>query len=119
MKDARRSLVRLLETAALYSGIILISDTIGLGLDSVFLGKNMFRLFTLFTLGEAALMFLVGGAIDVRGSVSFSKVRNHVTKTAKGWDIEGHRKAQSKAAPLILTGIILLLLSFALAYPLR
>jgi len=48
----------------LYSGIILFSDAVGLGLDSLILGRNMFHYYTLFTLAQAALLFLVGGAVD-------------------------------------------------------
>ncbi len=118
MKNPHRSAVNILRSGALYSGIILFSDAVGLGLDSMFLGRNMFRYFTLFTLIEAALLFLMGGAIDVGGSLSFSKVRDKVTKAEKVWSAEGHRRAQSRAAPFIVTGIILFLISFALAYPL-
>lgn len=105
--------------AALYSGLILISDAVGLGMDSLILGRNMFHYFTLLTLVEAALLFLIGGALDVGGSLSFTKVMNYVGKTNTIWSADGHRRAQSKAAPIIVAGIFFLALSFALAYPLN
>jgi len=102
----------------LYSGIILFSDAVGLGLDSLILGRNMFHYYTLFTLAQAALLFLVGGAMDVTGSLSFSRFRDRAKTSEKHWSVDAHRKAQSRAAPFIVTGVILLVLSFALAYPL-
>lgn len=119
IKDTPRRLANILRTGALYSGIILFSDAIGLGFDSIVLGRNLFHYFTLFTLAQAALLFLMGGAIDVGGSLSFSKVKAHVSKTESAWSVEGHQKAQSRAAPLIMAGIILFVFSFALAYPLN
>jgi hypothetical protein len=104
---------------ALYSAVLLFSNAVGLALDSLIVGRNMIHYYTLFTLAEAALLFLVGGAMDVRGSLSFSRVRDHVTKSEKAWSADAHRKAQSKAAPFIVGGLILLALSFALAYPLN
>lgn len=103
----------------MYSGLILISDALALALDSLILGRNMFHYFTLVTLGEAALLFIVGGALDVGGSLSFTKVMGHMSKTNTTWNAEGHRKTQSKVVPIILAGILLLVLSFALAYPLN
>jgi hypothetical protein len=103
----------------LYAGVLLLSDAIALGIDSVLLGKNLFHYFTLFTLVEAAILFLVGGAMEFGGSLSFRRVMDYVSKTESAWSIEGHQKAQSRALPLIVAGIILLVLSFALAYPLN
>ncbi len=104
---------------AVYSGLILLLDGAALGTGSLILLRNMFHFFTLMTLMESALLFLIGGAIDVGGSVSFHKLTNHVSKPERGWSTEGHRNAQSRAAPIVLAGVILLVLSFALAYPLN
>ncbi len=101
-----------------YAGIILFSDAAGLAADSLLLGRNMFHYFTLLTLAEAALLFLLAGVLDIGGSLSFSKLRDHMAKTEKGWSMQEHRRAQSRAAPLIVTGVILFVLSFVLAYPL-
>ena len=118
-RHALASAANIAKGGALYSGMILFSDAVGLGVDSILLGRNMFHYFTLFTLAQAALLFLAAGALDVTASLSFSKVRGRVTKTEKAWSVEGQRKAQSRAAPFIVTGIILFVLSFALAYPLN
>ncbi len=104
---------------AVYSGLVLLMDGAALGIDSLILSRNMFHFFTLMMLMESALLFLIGGAVDVGGSVSFRKLMNHVSKTERDWSTEGHRNAQSRAAPTVLAGVILLVLSFALAYPLN
>ncbi len=102
-----------------YSGLILLLDGAALGIDSLILSRNMFHFFTLMMLMESSLLFLIGGAMDVGGSVSFQKLMNHVSKTESDWSTKGHRNAQSRAAPIVLAGVILLVLSFALAYPLN
>ena len=117
MNNALTKLV--IKRGGLYTGVVLLSDAIALGMESVLLGKNMFHYFTLFTLLEAAMLFLVGGGLDIGGSLSFRRVMDHVSKKESTWSVEGHRRTQSRALPLILSGIILLVLSFALAYPLN
>ena len=104
---------------AAYSALFLLGDLVALGLDSLILGRNMFHFFTLLTLIEAALLFVIGGALDVGGSLSFHKMMHHVSKTEGEWSAEGHKSALSRAAPIILAGFILFVLSFALAYPLN
>lgn len=104
---------------AVYTAIILGGDTIGLLIASLLFLKNMFHFFTLLTLLQAALLFLIGGALDMGGSLSFHKLMGRVSKTESDWNAVGHRKAQVKAAPIILAGVILFVLSFALAYPLN
>ncbi len=104
---------------ALYAFLVLLLDAVALGLDSLILGRNAFHFFTLITLGESALFFLIGGAVDVGGSISFHKVMNHVSKRETYWSTENHRNAQSRAGTVIFAGVILFALSFALAYPLN
>jgi hypothetical protein len=79
----------------------------------------MFHFFTLLTLIESALLFLIGGVIDIGRSLSFHKLMDHVSKTESDWSFDGHRRAQVKAAPIIMAGVILFVLSFILAYPLN
>ena len=119
MNDALGTVRFALKRGGLYAGVALFCDAIALSIDTVLLNKNMFHYFTLFTLTEAALLFLAGGALDIGGSLSFRRVMDHVAKKESSWTLDGHRKAQSRALPLIMTGVILLLLSFALAYPLN
>ena len=103
----------------MYACLVMLLDAAALGLDSLFLGRNMYHFFTLMTLMESALLFLIGGAMDVGGSVSFHKLMNHVSKKETDWSTEGHLTAQSRAAPIVLAGVILFVLSFVLAYPLN
>lgn len=107
-----------MKRGGLFTAVVLLSDAIALGIDSVVLGKNMFHYFTLFTLLEAAMLFLAGGGLDIGSSLSFRSVTDHVSKKESTWSVEGHRRTQYRTLALILSGIILLVLSFALAYPL-
>ncbi len=105
--------------AFVYTALIVFADTLGLGADSTLLGKSLFHYFTMLTLAQAAILFVLGGAFDVTGSLSFANIVDHLTKTHSPWSTETHRKAQSKAVPFVVAGIFLLALSFALAYPLN
>ena len=111
--------VTIMRNAFIYTALILFADTLGLMADTIFLGRNMFQYLTLFTLAEAAFMFLLGGAFDVAASLSFTRIMDRLAKHNTTWSIDKHRKAQSKAAPIIVSGVFLLVLSFALAYPLK
>lgn len=112
-------LAAIAQKAAIYALILLLLNATGLGLYSLMLGRSMMHFFTLITLLESAGFFLVGGAMDVGGSLSFRKLTNNMSKTQSEWSMEDHRQAQSSAAPLIVAGVILLVASFALAYPLN
>jgi hypothetical protein len=94
-------------------------DTAAIGLDSLLLGRNMLHYFTLFTLVEAGIFFLLGGALDVSGSVTYNVLKHHGSKTEPDWNVDHHRKSQIKAAPYVVTGLFLLIASFLLAYPLN
>jgi hypothetical protein len=114
-----RRLMDSLRHGSLYASFLLGCNAAALAIDSIVIGRNMFHYFTLFTLAEAALLFLVGGGLDIGGSLSFSRVMDYVSKREGSWTTEGHERAQSRAAAFISAGIILFLLSFALAYPLN
>ena len=116
---SRQSILNTSKRGAIYATLIVLADFIALGLDSFLLSRNMLRYLTLFTLGQAGLLFFVGGAMDISGSVSFSRAIDRLTKSEHDWSIESHRKTQSRAAPLIMTGLFLSVLSFLLAYPLN
>lgn len=115
----RYSAVRLAKRAATYTALILFADSVALALDSLLLSKNMFRYLTLFMLGQAGLLFFVGGVMDIGGSISFTRMMDRMTKSNHDWSADHHKKAQMKAAPLIVTGALLAVLSFLLAYPLN
>lgn len=98
---------------------MLSANAIALSIDSLLLGHNLFRYFTLFALGEAGIFFLMGGALDVSGSVSYHVLKEHGSKTGLSWNTERHKRSQARAAPLVGTGLLLLAASFLLAYPLN
>jgi hypothetical protein len=114
-----RSLADFLKHGSFYACFLVGCDAAALGTDSVIFSRNLFHYFTLFTLAEAALLFLMGGGWDISGSLSFSRIMDHVAKREHAWSVERHRRAQSTATAFIVAGVILLLLSFALAYPLN
>ena len=114
----RGNLRKFIRTAVLYSGVILFADFIAFGIDSLLFGRNLFHYFTLFTLAEAGLLFLAGGAVDVSGSVSYHNIL-HASKPGPAWSTDHHRKTASRAIPLVLAALFLLVASFLLAYPLN
>lgn len=110
---------RILKPALFYTLFVLSANAIALTIDSLLLGHNMLHYFTLFTLGEAGILFLMGGALDVSGSVSYHVLKEHGSKAGPSWNAEHHRRSQTRAAPLVATGLLLLATSFLLAYPLN
>jgi len=115
----RDSAIKLAKRASTYTTLILFADSAALALDSLLLSKNMFRYLTLFMLGQAGLLFFVGGLMDIGGSLSFTRMIDRVTKSNHDWSAEHHKRTQMRAAPLIVTGALLAVLSFLLAYPLN
>jgi hypothetical protein len=91
---------------------------VGIAAASALFWQNLFHYYTLLTLLQAALLFLIGGAKDLSGSLAFTRIFNGVNQTKKVWTLDGHRQAQERAAPYVVTGLMLLVLSFILAYPL-
>jgi len=98
--------------------MLMFADAVGIGVASIFYWQNLFHFYTLLTLLEAASLFLIGGARDLSGSLGFARIVSRISRTEKAWTFDGHRRAQEKAAPYVVAGIILLCLSFVLAYPL-
>jgi hypothetical protein len=94
-------------------------DAIGLAIPSIILYRSMFHYYTALTLIESAVLFVVGGLMDVSGSISFKRTIGHLSKIEKDWDAKEHKQTQQKAAPYIVTGILLFAISFILAYPLN
>jgi len=99
--------------------MIVFADAAGLAIPSIILYRNLFHYYTAVTLVESGLLFLVGGLMDIRGSISFRLTADRVSKVGKDWDVKAHKQAQLKAAPYILAGVQLLAISFILAYPLN
>lgn len=112
-------LIENVKKGLLYAIMVLVLDAAALGIDSLILVRNMFHYLTLLTLGEAALLFLVGGGLDIGSSLAFNRLMDYMSKKNTAWSMDEHRKAQWKAAPIIVAGILLLGISYALAYPLN
>ena len=96
----------------------MIADAVGLELIAILLGRNVFHYYTLLTMVQAALLFLIGGGRDMSGSLAFTRILKRTNQTEKSWTLDDGRRAQEKATPLILAGIMLLCFTFILAYPL-
>ncbi len=71
--------------------------------------------FPLLLLLEAGVVFLIGGAIALSGSIFPSKIREHVLRSDEKWSKEKLEKGEAKANLYILTGIFLFLESVILA----
>ncbi|MGA2627875.1 MAG: hypothetical protein ABSF63_12570 [Candidatus Bathyarchaeia archaeon] len=115
---SRKTTLAILKRSALLTCAITFADAAGTAAASILFLQNFFHYYTLLTLLQAALLFLIGGAKDLSESLAFTRIFNGINQPKKAWTIDGHRQAQEKAAPYVVTGIILLFLSFILAYPL-
>lgn len=102
----------------MYVFVIMFADALGIAIISIVLSKNLLHYYTFLTLVQAALMFMVGGAIDLRES-AFTRITNRFNKIENHLRYEKHKQIQAKAAPYIVTGAVLFILSFILAYPLN
>ena len=99
--------------------VIMFADATGVAVGSNVLRLNLVPYYTLIMFVEAGLLFLVGGALDVSGSLGFARITDRITGTKKSWTVSEHNQAQQRAAPYIVAGILLLVLSVILAYPLK
>jgi hypothetical protein len=115
----RKIAFAILKKSAFLTCAITFADAVGVAAASVLLWQNLFHYYTLLTLVEAALLFLIGGAKDLSESLAFTRILDRINQTNKAWTLDEHRQAQERAAPYVVTGIILLVLSFILAYPLN
>ncbi|MGP8070269.1 MAG: hypothetical protein ACLP5V_10300 [Candidatus Bathyarchaeia archaeon] len=115
---SRKTIFAILKRSALLTCGITLADATGIAAASILLLQNLFHYYTLLTLLQAALLFLIAGAKDLSGSLAVIRIFNGINQTKRAWTIDGHRQAQEMAAPYVVTGIILLVLSFILAYPL-
>ncbi len=113
-----KTTLAILKRSALLTCAITFADAAGTAAASILFLQNFFHYYTLLTLLQAALLFLIGGAKDLSGSLAFTRIFNDIDKTKKAWMFDGHRQAQERAAPYVVTGTILLVLSFVLAYSL-
>ena len=115
--NRRGKVLTVLRKCALYVCLVVLVDAIGIEITTIMVGRDLFHYFTFLTLVQAGLMFLVGGALDLGGSLSFARLTK--AKKDKSWTFDRHEREQLRAAPYIATGIALLGISFILAYPLK
>jgi len=115
---SRKNVLPILKKSAVLTCAIVFADAVGVMATSISLWRNLAHYFTLLSLLEAALLFLIAGAKDLAESLAFTKVTNGTSRAKRTWTFDGHRQAQERAAPYVLAGIFLLVLSFILAYPL-
>ena len=108
-----------MKKSALLDCKITFADAVGVTIASLLLRQSFSRYFTLLILLQAGSLFLVAGAKDLRGSLAFTKVTNYISHRKNVWTFEDHRETQEKAEIYVVSGILLLVLSFILAYPLN
>jgi len=112
--------ITILRRSAVYVLSLLLADLVGVGFSSIVLYRNLFHYFTLVLLIEGGLLFLVGGAADFAGSLTYRRLMDHgKDNSGKSWSFTHYTQKQMSVAVYVVTGVILLLLSFALAYPLN
>jgi len=113
------AILAILRKSTLLTCVIMFADAVGVAVGSIVLKLYLFHYYTLIMFAQAGLLFLVGGALDVSGSLGFARITDRINGTKKSWSISEHNQAQQIAAPYIVTGILLLVLSFILAYLLK
>jgi hypothetical protein len=114
-----RVILKILRRSAKYVILLLATDTVGLGLPSLFVGRLLLHYFTLLLLVEAGFLFLIGGTIDFTGSLAYRRLADHASGAEKSWSFGHYKQKQESTAVYVLAGVILLALSFLLAYPLN
>jgi hypothetical protein len=112
--NLRKTVQSILKKTALLVGVITGGDTAGTVILSIGFRQDLFHYYTLLTLIEAALVFLVAGAIDIAGSVSFRRITRPRRKIERSF-VDVQKDAQ-QIATYVATGVVLLVVSFALAY---
>ncbi len=115
----RRIVLEILEKSAFYVLLSLVADTIGIALPSIALYRNLFHYFTLVVLIEAGSLFLIGGTADFTGSLAYRRIMDRASGSEKSWSLTHYMQKQVSVAAYVVAGVILLLLSFVLAYPLN
>lgn len=115
---SRKAALAILKKSAFLTCAIMFADAVGITAASILFWQNLVHYFTLLTLIEAASLFLIAGAKDLTGSLAFTRITSGTNGAKRTWTFDGHREAQEKAAQYVLAGILLLVLSFILAYPL-
>ena len=111
--NLRKAVHNIVKKTALLVGVIILGDITGTLMVSIGFHRDMFYYFTLLTLVEAALVFLVAGAIDIVSSVSFRRVTGVSRKLERS---VGMQKDAQQIATYVATGVVLLAVSFVLAY---
>jgi hypothetical protein len=112
-------ILKVLRRSATYVVLLLFADTIGIGLLSIALDRNLFHYFTLLLLIEAGSLFLTGGAVDFTGSLAYRRIADRASRAEKSWSFEHYTQKQQSTAVYVLAGAVLLALSFLFAYPLN
>jgi hypothetical protein len=97
-------------------GVIICGDTVGMTMLSIALRRNLFHYYTLLTLAQAGLLFLIAGALDLGKSLAFNRMISRASR--ENWTSDNHKHAQQIAVPYIIAALVLIALSFVLAYPL-
>lgn len=113
------AILAILRKSTLLVCVIMFADAAGVAVGSIVLKLYLFHYYTLIMLVQAGLLFLVGGVLDIGGSLGFARIADRANRTKKSWTFNEHKQAQQRAAPYIVTGILLLVLSIILAYPLN
>ncbi len=71
--------------------------------------------FTIITLVETGVAFLIAGAVAFSGSVLPSKAREQILKSGEQWSMEKLRKGEKRANKFIVLGVILFLESLLIS----
>jgi hypothetical protein len=72
-----------------------------------FINLSISGYFSIITLLETGIAFLVGGAVAFSGSISSSKTKEYIRKSDDQWSIEKLSKSEKRANKYIILAVIL------------
>jgi hypothetical protein len=79
-----------------------------LSLALLLLSQPFLRTFTYLLMLEAALLFLVGGSMDLTSSRFIHSVRHYLSHSDEEWSEKGHRRAQRQGLAYVGAGSLVL-----------
>ena len=95
---------------------IVITDIVILFIIVIISGENIIGYFFTLLLIEAAIVFLLGSALETSSSLFFGKIREHVFHSKEKWSLEKYDEERKRALPYIILGLFLLLETFIFSF---
>ncbi len=95
---------------------IVITNIVILFIIALISGENVIGYFSILLLIEAAIVFLLGSALETSSSLFFGKIREYVFHSEEKWSLEKYDNERKRASPYIILGFFLLLETFIFSF---